>query len=169
MNSRFAALLSVPLVLALLGAAVTYSVTTASVTNIRTATAKSASAPMTPNVQISDVYVAAAPPVARETSAYFTLKNLGDAPLTLTGLKSNVAKTTKLMVYEKDASGLTGMRTLTEFTVKPGQSLTLSPVGGHLMLSDLLRPVKVGEKLPLILEFKSGASLRVVAPVKRFE
>jgi copper(I)-binding protein len=44
----------------------------------------------------------------------------------------------------------------------------LKPMGYHIMLIDLQKPIKEGEKINLELKFSDGESVQVVAPVKKF-
>ena len=60
------------------------------------------------------------------------------------------------------------MKMVERFTLKPGQAMTFSPTGAHLMLSGLTRPLTIGQKVALVLSFSDGTVLKVSAPVKRF-
>ena len=53
--------------------------------------------PLQKNAAVSGAYVAAVPPVATETAAYFTLTNTGKGPLSLTGVSSTAARSGMLM------------------------------------------------------------------------
>ena len=130
---------------------------------------------LTPSAQVSGLYVAAVPPVATETAAYLTLNNTGKTILILTGVSSPAAQMGMLMTMKRmgaagNALDMTAMTMVTGFTLKPGQSMTFSPTGAHLMLSGLRGPLsRVGQMVPLTLTFKGGAVLRLTAPVKRFQ
>ncbi len=119
-------------------------------------------------VEVSGAFVAAAPPVARQTAAYFTLNNTGRDTVTLTGVSSSAAGRSMLMTFGRSQAGLLSMKMVAAFSVKPGQHLSLSPTGAHVMLSDLKRPLQVGEKIELTLHFAGGSTLTVLAPVQRF-
>ncbi len=124
--------------------------------------------PLQKNAAVSGAYVAAVPPVATETAAYLTLTNTGKAPLILTGVSSAAVQSGMLMTAERGPAGRLTMTMVQRFTLKPGQVLTFSPTGAHLMLSGLRRPLTVGQQVPLVLSFAGGTVLKVSAPVKRF-
>lgn len=120
------------------------------------------------SVSITGAYVAAQPPVATDTAAFFTLKNTGKTVLTLTGGASGASQSAMLMRFVKLPSGQMSMKMVDKFVVAPGQSLTLTPGGNHLMLMGLKKPLKVGDSVPLTLQFAGGQSLNVSAVVKKF-
>ncbi|AWN23078.1 copper chaperone PCu(A)C [Deinococcus irradiatisoli] len=122
------------------------------------------------HAKLSGAFVAAVPPVAQETAAYFTLNNTGPLTLTLTGVSVSraVAGSSMLMTFKRDQAGRLGMQMAASFIIKPGQNLTLSPSGAHVMLSALKRPLKIGELIDLKLSFSDGTALSVKAPVQRF-
>lgn len=117
---------------------------------------------------VSGAYVAAQPPTAADTAAFFVLKNTGKKPLVLTGGSSLGAGSAMLMRFVKLSNGQTAMKMVDSFSVAPGQSLTLTPGGNHLMLMGLKKPLKVGESLDLKLHFADGSMLNLMAPIKKF-
>jgi hypothetical protein len=52
--------------------------------------------------------------------------------------------------------GVMKMRPVDGLTLMPGQTITLKPVGFHVMLMDLKQPLKAGEKLPLVLTIEAS-------------
>ncbi|GBF05669.1 copper(I)-binding protein, DUF461 [Deinococcus aerius] len=111
--------------------------------------------------------VVAVPPGATETSAFLTLRNTGRAPVVLTGVRTPLARHAMLMTTRRDAQGLTGMSAVNTLTVPAGGTLKLGPDGDHLMLMDLARVPRVGEKVPLTLSTRDGRSLTVSAVVRK--
>lgn len=110
--------------------------------------------------------VIAVPPGATETSAGMTLRNPGKTPVVLTDARSNVAGHVMLMTTRRDAQGRVGMSAVKSLTVPAGGQLVLKPGGDHLMLMDLKRSLKPGERLPLVLTARDGRSLTVSATVR---
>ena len=51
--------------------------------------------------------------------------------------------------------------------IAAGASLKLKSGGSHLMLLQLLQPLKAGDEVELALSFGDGAEHRVVAPVRK--
>ncbi|WP_293911847.1 copper chaperone PCu(A)C [Deinococcus sp.] len=130
---------------------------------------------LAPSVQVSGLYVAAVPSVATESAAYLTLKNTGKTALILTGVSSPAARVGMLMTMKRmgapgNALDMTAMKMVTDFALRPGQSLTFAPSGAHLMLSRLTGPLSVvGQTVPITLNFRGGAVLRLAAPVRRLQ
>lgn len=109
----------------------------------------------------------AVPPGATETSVFMTLRNPGNAPVTLTTVRSPVAGHAMLMKTRRDAQGRTGMTAAPSLTVPARGTLTLSATGDHLMLMDLTRPLRVGETIRLTLGGGQGRTLNVDAVVRK--
>jgi hypothetical protein len=53
------------------------------------------------------------------------------------------------------------MREVKGFDVPAGGTFELKPGGAHLMLMDLKRPFKKGEKVPLTLKLEKGGELKL--------
>ena len=49
--------------------------------------------------------------------------------------------------------------------VSAGGALELKPGGYHMMLIKLVKPLKVGDEIELILHFKNAGMVKVTAPV----
>jgi copper(I)-binding protein len=58
------------------------------------------------------------------------------------------------------------MRQVKNFEIPPRGSITLRPGGSHLMLVDLARPLKKGERFPVTLRFERAGELRVELEVQ---
>ena len=58
------------------------------------------------------------------------------------------------------------MQQVVSFPIPAGGSLMLAPGGNHLMFLDLAEPLQVGETIEVTLEFESGGSATVEAPIK---
>ncbi|MPY65203.1 copper chaperone PCu(A)C [Deinococcus sp. SDU3-2] len=110
--------------------------------------------------------VIAVPPGATETSAGMTLRNPGKTPVVLTAARSSAAGHVMLMTTRRDAQGRVGMSGVKSLTVPAGGQLVLKPGGDHLMLMDLKRPLRLGERVPLVLVARDGRTLSVSATVR---
>jgi copper(I)-binding protein len=53
------------------------------------------------------------------------------------------------------------MREVKGFDIPAKGSFELKPGGAHLMLMDLKRPIKKGDKVPLTLKLERGGELKV--------
>ena len=108
-----------------------------------------------------------AAPAGGVSAAYMTLQN-GDAlPDTLVAARTDAAGRVEI---HRTAEGPDGMSTMTPveggLAVPAGQTVTLEPGGLHVMLLDLQRDLADGDTLDLELEFSSGATRAVRAPVR---
>ncbi|MEJ2617446.1 MAG: copper chaperone PCu(A)C, partial [Ignavibacteriaceae bacterium] len=65
--------------------------------------------------------------------------------------------------YKKD--GMMGMRGIKDIIVKPDSSVEFKPGGYHVMVMNLKRDIKQGEKIDFILYFKSAGELHISASV----
>jgi copper(I)-binding protein len=97
-------------------------------------------------------------------AAYMTLRNTGARPVTVIGVQCPLAESA--MIHEtKVEGGLSKMRPQSALAVPPGQSVTLAPDGRHVMLMGV-RPLTVGQSVPLVLKLDDGSSVRVNAAVR---
>lgn len=94
-------------------------------------------------------------PAGRITGGYLTLKNPTIKPVTLKEASTPAAKFTEIhrMVMRGDAMQ---MEKIDSLVIPPGQTVVLRPGGLHLMLIELVRPLKAGERIPLELTFTDG-------------
>jgi copper(I)-binding protein len=110
---------------------------------------------------ISQAWSRATPAGAKVASGYLTIVNKGAAPDRLIGGSSDAA--VKVEVHEMASNG--GVMTMHELAgglaVTPGATVTLAPGGYHLMLSDIRKPLKQGESLPITLKFERAGDVTV--------
>lgn len=115
-------------------------------------------------VRVIDPYVRLS--VSRTSAAYLVLENTDTVEHSLVGASTGVAKTVEIHTMEPGPRGVMQMRPVPRLSIAPGQSISLAPGGNHLMLIDLLGPLKEGT-VPIVLRFEDGASITVDAPVRR--
>lgn len=60
------------------------------------------------------------------------------------------------------------MAEVTELAVPSGGTLTLAPMGNHLMFMGLTEPLVPGGTVPVTLTFASGSTVTLEAPIKAF-
>ena len=116
---------------------------------------------------VTDAWIRAAPPGARMMAGYATLKNSGDAPLTILTVQSDAFRMTSLHETIVD-NGVSKMRELHRLTIAPGATVALQPGGKHLMLMQPRQEIAVGEHVEVMFLLSDGARLKtrfdVVAP-----
>jgi periplasmic copper chaperone A len=106
-------------------------------------------------VTVKDPWVRGTVAGQSTTGAFMQLASAADT--TLVAVASPVAKVVEIhsMAHE---GGVMKMRAITALPVPAGKPVDLAPGGYHVMLMDLVQPLKEGEKVPLTLTFadKSG-------------
>ena len=117
-------------------------------------------------VSIVDPYVRQAPPGAKATGAFMTLKNAGDKDVPVTKAESSAATVTELHNHIND-NGVMRMRQVKEIVVPAKGETLLKPGSYHVMLIDMKSPLKEGDHVMITLGFPDGSSKEVHATVKK--
>src|SRR5579864_1526551 len=113
---------------------------------------------------VTDAWVRATPG-AEVAAAYMTLHNGGARPLRIVAVRSSAAG--HAMIHEtRLENGQSVMRPREPLDIPAGASVTLAPQGLHVMLTSLVRPLAVGEQVPLELLLEGGARVAVSARVR---
>ena len=106
-------------------------------------------------VSVEQPWTRATPPGSTVGAGFMRLRNAGAADRVV-GASSPVAGRVEMHVTLREGDVMK-MREVKSFEVPAGGSFELKPGGAHLMLVDLERPLKKGEKVPLTLMLeKSG-------------
>lgn len=118
-------------------------------------------------VNISQAWARASAPGQTVGAAYMHLQSSRD--MTLIKVESPAADSVEIHSMTMN-NGVMKMRMLESLPLKAGKLEKLEPGGFHLMLFDLKKPLKVGEKIDLTLQFKDAAGknseLKISAPIK---
>ena len=101
----------------------------------------------------------ATPPGAKIGAGFVTLKSAGAADRVV-GASSPVAGRVEMHVTLREGEVMR-MREVRAFEVPAGGAFELKPGGAHLMLMDLKRPLKKGEKVLLTLKLEKGGELKL--------
>jgi periplasmic copper chaperone A len=115
-------------------------------------------------VTVERPWTRATPPGAKVGAGFMTLKSKGVADRVV-GASSPAAGRVEMHVTIREGDVMK-MREVKAFEVPAGGSFELKPGGAHLMLMDLKRPLKQGEKLPLTLKLEKGGELKVELSVE---
>lgn len=123
---------------------------------------------MPPAANLLDVRSAWARPAdsGAMSAVYFTLGNAGAESDTLIGVASTVAERTEMHVSTQHG-GTMRMSQVTSLPVPADDSVSFRPLGAHVMLMNLLRPLVPGDTLSVTLRFQSGRSVDVRADVRQ--
>jgi periplasmic copper chaperone A len=116
---------------------------------------------------VFDAWIRAAPPGAQMLAGYATLKNTGDAPISVLTVQSEAFRQSSIheTIVER---GVARMRELPRIDLAADASVTMKPGGAHLMLSDPRHPIAVGDKIEMVFLLADGTRVStyfdVVAP-----
>lgn len=115
---------------------------------------------------ISQAWSRATPGGAKVAGGYVTIENKGTAPDRLIGGSADIAGKFEIHEMAMD-NGVMKMRPLDKgLTIEPGKTVKFAPGGYHLMLEQLKKPLKQGDKVPLTLEFEKAGKVAVSLDVQ---
>lgn len=115
---------------------------------------------------ISHAWTRATPGGAKIAGGYLTIENKGAAPDRLIGGAGDVAGRVEIHEMAMD-NGVMKMRPLDKgLAIEPGKTVKLAPGGYHLMLRDLRKPFKQGDKVPVTLEFEKAGKVALSLDVQ---
>jgi copper(I)-binding protein len=115
-------------------------------------------------VSVEKPWSRATPPGAKVGAGFMQLRNAGAADRVV-GASSPVAGRVEMHITIRDGDVMK-MREVKSFEVPAGGTFELKPGGAHLMLTDLKRALKKGEKLPLTLKLEKGGQLELELSVE---
>ncbi|HEY7551251.1 MAG TPA: copper chaperone PCu(A)C [Hyphomicrobiaceae bacterium] len=117
-------------------------------------------------IKIEAPWIRATPAGAEVAGGYLKIENTGKEPDRLIGGSTAIAG--KFEIHEMKMEGsVMKMRELPKgLEVKPGQSVELKPGSYHLMLTDLKRPAKEGDKIKGTLVFEKAGTVEVEYAVR---
>jgi len=104
-------------------------------------------------MEVSEAWVRATVPGQTVAAAYLTLRS--PTSVQLVAVRSEIARRVEIHSSNMD-EGTMRMRQMKSLAIPAGQSVTLTPMGTHLMLMDLRAPLKAGTQvlLELVIEEK---------------
>jgi len=115
-------------------------------------------------VSVEKPWSRATPPGAKVGAGFMQLRNAGAAERVV-GASSPVAGRVEMHITVRDGDVMK-MREVKSFEIPAGGGFELKPGGAHLMLVDLKRPLKKGEKVPLTLKLEKGGELKMELSVE---
>jgi copper(I)-binding protein len=92
-------------------------------------------------------------------AGYLEIVNRGPRPDRLVGASSALAARVSLHESRMVGSVMT-MRPVPNLIIPPRGRVALAPSGLHLMLEGLRRPLRIGERIPLTLQFAGAGAKR---------
>jgi len=104
---------------------------------------------------VYDAWIRAAPPGSEMLAGYVTLKNTGDARVSILTVQSNAFR--EASIHETIVvHGVAKMRELPRLDLEPGATIELKPGGRHLMLSAPREKIGIGDKIEMVFLLADG-------------
>ena len=111
-------------------------------------------------VEVRDAWIRATAPGQKTAAGYMTILNKSPQPERLVGASSEAAAKVGTHVSTKDGE-IVRMREVKGYDIPAKGTFELKPNGSHLMLVDLKRPLKEGDKVPVVLKFEKSGEVKV--------
>jgi len=116
-------------------------------------------------VEVENAWSRATAPGAKVGAGYLTIRNQAEKADKLLGASSSVAARVETHIVEKQGDVMR-MREVKGYDVPAKGSFELKPGGPHLMLVDIKRQLREGEKVPLVLRFQNAGEIRAELEVR---
>ncbi len=116
-------------------------------------------------ITVSDAWVRSPVIIDQPGAAYLVIQNNGATEDKLLSAESDAAKVVELH-ESMESGGMMSMAPVPNIPVPANGKVELKPGGFHLMLVGLTRPLKVGDKVQLSLNFEKAGKMPVTAEVK---
>jgi periplasmic copper chaperone A len=114
-------------------------------------------------VTISKPWVRATVPGQKVAAAYMEIRSSENA--TLVGAASPAAKTAEVHEMSMD-NGVMKMREIPRLELPAGKTVALKPGGYHVMLTDIVKPLKAGDSVPITLTVETADKRRSTIEIK---
>jgi copper(I)-binding protein len=127
------------------------------------ATSLAAAAAAPAQVTVTDPWVRGTVTGQKATGAFMQLKSPADTALVAAA--SPVAKIVEIHEMKMEG-GMMKMNAVDRLALPAGKAVDLKPGGYHVMLMDLVKPLKDGDTVPLQLTFEDRAGKKQTVEVK---
>jgi copper(I)-binding protein len=112
-------------------------------------------------ITVTGAWLRATPKGAQSAGAYLTVANAASAPDTLLGASSEAASDITLHAMRMDGNVMTMTPVEGGLEVPAGGSVTLAPMGLHLMLTGMAQPFVAGQCVAMMLHFAKAGDLAI--------
>jgi len=118
-----------------------------------------------PVIEIREPWVREVPPVSKMSALFMKIVNRGDTDDRLIGVRTPVSQYAEIhrMIMEQ---GMMKMRKMDYLEVPAGKEVQLKPGGIHIMLIDLKKPLKKGQKIEVEMIFEKSGKITLKVPVR---
>ena len=115
----------------------------------------------------ADALIGAASDVAKAVEVHETYEVASEMPMESMGTASEMPMASAAPMASMDmGSEMMGMRKIDRLDIPAGGTVALEPGGYHIMLIDLTRELKAGEKIEITLKFEKAGDVKVTAEVR---
>lgn len=112
------------------------------------------------DISVNNAYARASIGHAPNSAVFLTIENKGDKAVSLKAVKSSPELCKEAQIHTNiREDGMMKMKKLDELKIEPKSSKELRPGGDHIMLIELSKALKEGDKISLILEFDDNSTL----------
>lgn len=105
----------------------------------------------------------------QNSAAYMMIHNHSSSADELIGASSDIADAVEIHLSQMGPNGEMQMLPQEAIALGAGDEISFQPGSYHIMLIGLTRDLKVGEKIQIVLHFKSHADITVEVPVQEME
>lgn len=135
--------------------------------NTEKSTGKSDAAKPIDKIEILSAWARASLSPNNNSAAYLTIKNSSDNQYILTSAGAmKVANNVELHQSYVDEKGISKMTAIDKIVIPANSEVVLKPAGMHIMLLDLKRTLRAGDKFKLDLKFQGVGTKTVDVEVK---
>ena len=117
------------------------------------------------DIQVRHPWSRATPAGAKVAVGYMEIRNHGKQPDRLLSATTPVAQRVEMHITRQEGEVMK-MREVKSFEVAARERYELRPGGSHLMLVDIVRPLKKGERFPMRLVFERAGELQIELEVQ---
>ena len=119
-------------------------------------------------ISIEDVWIREVPEGIKVTALYMKINNYNKSKLNLIAIESDVSEYTEIHNTVTNDKGVSTMEKLENLEIPGGGSIKLMPMGIHVMLINLNKQIKQGDKVELNLIFEKSDQKKIFAEVRGF-
>jgi hypothetical protein len=113
------------------------------------------------DITVSGAFSRATPPNAQSAGGYFTIHNSGTAADTLTGVTSDAARDVSIHQMKMNGNVMEMSAVENGLPVPAGGTVSLDPMGYHLMLTGMAAALVEGQCLEMTLHFAQVGDVKV--------
>ena len=120
-------------------------------------------------ISADNAYAKATPPNVKNSAVFMDITNNMPKAVRLISVSTDASQSAELHTH-KHEDGMMKMVQIDSIEVPAEGSVSLKPGGLHIMLMDVKKPIKAGDKVNLTLKFSDGRIVDVIdIPVKNLE